>query len=212
MAGELFTAAEARTFDKAQLANTTTYLTATITAKEIVIREKFERIIGVKLYTTSHTEYYDGDGTNTLYLNHHNPRSASTPSPVTLTSVTVIGTDDTETAFTTAELADVVKYPDKLVRRTGVFKCGNRNIKVVYSTGYTTAPDDIKQAALQAVVLPPPDGLVPSSVTSYATEGMDGQINWSRVKDSRRDRWYGHESIDEVLREYRDREMGLGIA
>lgn len=209
----MFSVAEARAFDKADLASTTVYTAAAIIAKEAAIRAKFERIIGVAMLPTTSTEYYDGDGTDTLYLAHHNPWSESTPRPVTLTSVTVIATDDTETAFTADELADVVKYPDRLVRRSGTFTAGHRNIKVVYAHGYATTPDDIKQAGLQVIVLPPPDGLKPSSVTSYATGGSDesGQVNWARVKDPGRGRWYGHESIDAVLREYRDREMLPGI-
>lgn len=209
----IFTVAEARAFDKGQLGNAVTYPDAAITAKEIAIRAKFERIIGVALVTTASTEYYDGDGTNELYLGHHMPWSAPTPSPVTLTSVTVIAADGTETAFTVAELADVVRYPHKLVRRSGVFERGHRNIKVVYSHGYVNCPDDIKQAALQVAVLPPPDGLIPSPVTSYATGGSeDGGINWTRVKDPSRGRWYGHEHIDAVLREYRSIETLPGIA
>lgn len=212
MAGELFTPAEARAYDKDQLTSAALFPDATITAKEIAIRARFERIIGVCLYTTTHTEYYDGDGTDTLRLGHHMPWASATPSPVTLTSVTVIGTDDTETAFTTDELADVVKYSYKLVRRSGIFAQGNRNIKVVYQTGYTTAPDDIKQAALQVLLLPPPDGLVSSSVPSYATGGSESGVNWARVKDSGRGRWYGNELIDAVLREHRDLETLPGHA
>lgn len=208
----IFTVAEARAYDKRFLENTALYADAAITAKEVAIRVKFERVLGVALSATDYTEYYDGDGTDTLYLDHHNPWSEATPRPVTLTSVTVIDTDDAETDFTATELANVVKYPHKLVRRSGYFTIGHRNIKVVYTAGFTTVPDDIKQAALQVMVLPPPDGLIPSSVPSYATEGADGTINWSRVKDPARGRWYGHESIDAVLREHRHVETLPGIA
>lgn len=204
----IFTEAEARAWDKGQLANTSLYLTAAITGKATSIQAKFERIIGVALAATAYTEYYDGDGTDTLCLNHHNPWAEATWRPVTLTSVTVIATDDTETAFTAAELSNVVKYPDMVVRRSGAFASGYRNIKVVYTTGYVTCPDDIKAAALWACV----QELVPTNVPSSVTDGMDGTINWSRVKDPARGRWYGNEAIDAVLREHRTVEMGFGIA
>ena len=212
MAGELFDVATARAFDKGQLSNTAVYLDAAITAKEIAIRAKFERIIGVALSAKAYTECYDGDGTSTLYLNHHMPWADATPSPVTLTSVTVIATDNTETAFTVAELANVVKYPHKLVRRSGSFPRGVRNIKVAYTAGYTTCPEDIKQAALQVLHLQPPDGLIPGSIPSMVIDGTDGTINWSRVKDSAKGRWYGNEAIDSVLRYHRDIETLPGIA
>lgn len=208
----IFTAAEARLYDKAQLTSSTTFPSATIEAQEVAIRGKFTQIIGVALIPTTSTEYYDGDGTDTLLLNHHMPYAESTVSPVSLTSVTVIATDDTETAFTADELADVVKYPHKLVRRSGVFAFGVRNIKVVYKHGYTTCPVDIKHAAMQALLLPPPDGIVPGSVSSWVIEGTDGTVNWSRVKDPSKGRWYGSEAIDSVLRYHREIETLPGIA
>jgi hypothetical protein len=208
----LFTAAEARLYDKAQLTSATLFPDLVITAQEIAIRTKFTRAIGVALIPTVSTELYDGDGLDTLGLMHHNPWSVPVPAAVTLTSVTVIDTDGTETAFTVAELADVVCYSYKLVRRSGVFTKGNRNIKVVYTHGHPTVPIDIKHAALQALLLPPPDGLVPSNVPSSVIDGADGPINWSRVKDPARGRWYGNESIDAVLREHRALETMPNVA
>ncbi len=205
--GAIFTAIEARAHDKGVL-QSTLYSDTQIVTAEAAIRAKFERIIGVALTPTTYTEYYDGDGTDTLYLAHHQPWASATPSPVTLTSVTVIATDDTETAFTATELSDVVKYPHKLVRRSGTFTSGERNIKIVYSAGYSTCPDDIKAAALIACV----QQLVPTSVPSSVIDGAEGGINWSRVKDPERGRWYGNEAIDAVLREHRMLETLPGIA
>jgi hypothetical protein len=88
-----------------------------------------------------------------------------------------------------------------------VFTSGVRNIKVVYTTGYTSVPDDIKTAALLACV----QELVPTNIPSSVIEGSDGTINWSRVKDPGRGRWYGNESIDGVLREHRAIETLPGI-
>jgi hypothetical protein len=42
-------------------------------------------------------------------------------------------------------------------------------------------------------------------------DGTDGTINWSRVKDPARGRYYGNESIDAVLRYHRDLETLPGI-
>jgi len=206
----IFTAAEARAFDKKYLADAQVFTDAVITAAEIAIRTKFERIIGVALIPTTYTEYLDGTGWNVLALPHHNPFASATPSPVTLTSVTYLDFDDAPdggTAFTAAELADIVCYPDKIVRRSGYFTRGYRNYKVVYKTGYATCPTDIKNAALQTLLLPPPDGIHPSSAPSAVIDGLDSlggsTINWSRVKDPSRGRWFGNEAIDAVLREHR---------
>ncbi len=184
----LFSVSEARAFYRGELSSAVVYSDARISSKEADIRSKFERIIGAALTPTISTEYYDGDGTDTLYLTHHNPWAEATPRAVTLTSVTVIATDDTETAFTAAELADVVTYPHKLVRRSGVFERGVRNIKVVYTHGYETVPDDIKTAALHACV----QELMPTNLPASVIDGAEGAINWSRVKDPGRGRWYGN--------------------
>jgi hypothetical protein len=53
---------------------------------------------------------------------------------------------------------------------------------------------------------------VPVNVSSYATDGQDGQINWSKVKDESRGRYYGNNTVDEVLREHRSRETLPGIS
>ena len=208
----IFTVAEARAYSKTKLESTAVYSNAVITAKEAAIRAKFERIIGVALTATASTEYYDGDGTATLYLAHHNPWAEATPRSVSVPSVTVISIDGTETAFTATELSDLVCYPHKLVRRSGAFATGSRNVRVVYTHGYSTVPEDIKQAAMEVLTMQPPDGLVPTNVTSYATDGSDGTVNWSRVKDAARSRWFGNEMVDSVLREHRDLETLPGIA
>ena len=206
----LFDVQTARVFDKGQLVSATLYPDATIIAREVAIRAKFERIIGVSLSATEHTAYYDGDGGNVLMIGHHNPYAESTPRPVTLTSVTVIATDATETDFTAAELTNTVKSPGDLVRRSGRFPRGQRNIKVVYTTGYTSAPQDIIDAALWACI----EDLMPSSIPSNAIDGseMQGAINWSKVKDPERGRWWGNENVDAVLREHRALETLPGIA
>ena len=204
----IFSIAEARAFDKGQLSNVTSYPDATITAQEAAIRAKFERVIGVALSATETTEYHDGDGSSTLYLMHHNPWAASTPAAVTLSGLTFVAGDGSETELTESQLAAVVKYPHKLVLRNGTFPAGWRNIKVVYTHGYTAVPADIKTAALRACV----QELVPTSVPSSVIDGTDGTINWSRVKDPERGRWYGNESIDAVLREHRAIETLPGVS
>jgi hypothetical protein len=208
----LFTVAEARAYDKKWLQDPTIYPDAVITAKEIAVRERFERIIGVALSATVSTEYYDGTDSDELVLLHHNPRAEASARPVTVASMSTVDAAGTETAFTADELAAVIKYPGRLVLRYGEFEEGRQNVKVVYTHGYVAAPEDLKMAALQVLMLPPPDGLVPSAAPSAAYEGTEGQIKWSRVKDSSRERWYGNEIIDSVLREHRGMEGRALIA
>lgn len=208
----LFTVAEARAFAKRELEDTDLYPNATIEAAEVAVRRKFEREIRVALEPTASTEYYDGDGSDEIYLRHHNPRAEASPRPVTVSAIAIVGAAGVEVPFTSAELANVIKYPHKIVLRWGVFEEGRQNVKVTYTHGYTAVPDDIKKAALRVLLLQPPDGLVPGSQPDDAYEGDQGGIKWSRMKDPERGRWYGHENIDAVLREHRAIEAEALIA
>jgi hypothetical protein len=117
--------------------------------------EKLERMINAaswfcnnythrKLKSRALTEYYNGDGTNTLLTNEY---------PITvLTSVY----DDLARAYgadTLIDSGDLVIVPDDLaysiVYDGGAFLPGLRNLKVTYTAGYTTVPWDLQEAALE---------------------------------------------------------------
>jgi hypothetical protein len=210
----LFTVAEARAFGKGELKESGAFSVsdATITAFEVAIRREFELIIGVALSATASIEYYDGDGSDELRLNHHNPRRESSPRPLTVSGISIVDEDGVETPFTAGELAAVIKYPEKIALRQDVFEEGRQNVKVTYTHGYVTAPDDIKQAAMRVMLLQPPDGLVPGSAPDDAYEGSEGGVKWSRVKDPERGRWYGNENIDGTLRKHRSVEARALLA
>lgn len=93
----------------------------------------FNTECGRKLKARAYTEYYDGNGRSSLFLNNY---------PVTSTGVTV--TIDETRAFTTdyqVTSTDVIVSTDKgLVRLDGwTFQAGTANVKVEYSAGYSTS-------------------------------------------------------------------------
>lgn len=93
----------------------------------------FNAETGRKLKARSHTEYYDGDGTSVLWLNHY---------PLSSTSVTI--TIDDSRAYTTdyqVTSTDIILSTDLgRVRLDGdSFDQGTANVKVVYSAGYSTS-------------------------------------------------------------------------
>ena len=117
--------------------------------------EKLERMINAaswfcnnythrKLKSRALTEYYSGDGTNTLLTNEY---------PITvLTSIY----DDLARAYgadTLIDSGDLVIVPDGLaysiVYDGGAFLPGVRNLKVTYTAGYVTIPYDLQEAALE---------------------------------------------------------------
>ena len=98
------------------------------------------------LKTRTLTEYYSGDGSNTLLTNQY---------PITtLTSVY----DDPARAYgadTLIDSGDLVIMPQDLacsiVYDGGSFESAVRNLKVTYIAGYITIPYDLQQACLEII-------------------------------------------------------------
>lgn len=183
----LFTVAEARAFDKLQLASATTYPAATIIAKEAEIREFLSRVCGVDFIPTTHTdEYHDGDGTGTLMLDW--PK---------VTSITAASTrsDTTWTDLDATELGQLQVSDTGIVYWDGSYwPRGTRNLKFTYAAGYTAVPTAVKRAALLIAVTELPTSNVSFSAESYEGGGMnvsfaegDGYNGaWSRIAEVRR--------------------------
>ena len=94
------------------------------------------------------TEYYDGSGTNKLYLKQY---------PITSVSGIYIDSDwswgsTTELSSTSYRVAENERY---VVANTDIFTKDDQNIKVVYAAGYAdvdAVPDDLKHACISEVV------------------------------------------------------------
>jgi len=197
----VFTAAEARTFDKGQLADGAAYPAATIEAAEIDISAEFADILGFyPVSTVTTAEIYDGTGTEELMLVR--------PYVTTLVAIVVTDTDHVADTWTLDELADVAVYESgRLVCTTGgYFPLGHQNVAVTYISGLTTVPGDLQRAALMVCVRRLCATDVPWEVTSGNYEGF----NWTATVDPSRNRWYGNDRVDGVLARYR--RMLPGIA
>lgn len=98
---------------------------------------------GRLLLTRSLTEYYDGDATGTLLLKNY---------PVT--TLTSIHVDEAQqwAAWSAIELTDVILDSEsgmiKLFNKEFAFNSGLQNIRVIYTAGYGTVPEPIKEAVL----------------------------------------------------------------
>jgi len=192
----LFTVAEARTFDRRQLADPTAYPDAAIEAMEALINDWFYEICGVRFEPTTETIYLDGTGTNALWVPHHRLQSVE--------AVIIYSPDGTVVEeFDKDDLADLAVYPQgKIVRRTaGVFDAGEQNVKVTYVHGWTVTPPAIKRAALRLCV----DELVASDVSRRVTQMADGEMRYNfSVPGRGRTEWTGIPVVDTVLRTYNE--------
>lgn len=103
-----------------------------------------ETYLGRVMKSATYTEYYDGDGSETLLLEQY-----------PIISVTSLY-DDPERVFGSDTLLDPSNYliykergSIKLYNDESVFMCGLQNIKVIYVAGYATMPGDLEDACIQ---------------------------------------------------------------
>lgn len=198
----LFAVAEARAFDRGQLASTTTYPNATIEAMAVLIGDFFAEICGVRFEPTTETDVrLDGSGTDTLWVRHHRLRS--------ITAGTIYdAAGSVLESFDEAALADLAVYPaGKIVRRTrGRFPAGRLNVKLTYIHGWAVTPPPVKRAALRLCI----DQMVPSDISSRVTQMADGEIRYNfSVAGRGRNEWTGIPVVDTVLRTYNESLVGM---
>jgi hypothetical protein len=108
-----------------------------------------ERYTGRKLKSRSNTEYYDGNGTDRVFLKNY---------PVTSTTSTIEVYDDLDRVYgadTKKAAGDLILYTDDgIVALDGdVFSIGLQNVKCVYTGGYgagsALVPHDLVGAAFE---------------------------------------------------------------
>lgn len=100
-----------------------------------------------ELLSRAQTEYYNGDGTNTLLVNNY---------PITAITHVYDDLDRTYGDDTELDSDDLVYMPDGLaysiVYDGGAFTRGVKNIKAMYTAGYATVPWELQQACLEIII------------------------------------------------------------
>jgi hypothetical protein len=93
-----------------------------------------------------HTEYHDGPGDSVIMLNQ--APVASNPTP------TVFVDPDHEWSADDKVAEDdwwIDETAGELWRKDGVWPLGRRNVRVIYTAGYTTVPYDLQLSVFEAV-------------------------------------------------------------
>lgn len=200
----LFSVAEARAFDKQQLASAAKYPDAAILDSLRRIEDDFQRICGVSFIPRYKRTVLNGSGRDALLapdLRISVVRSIETRSGTTWT------------AFTQDQLDDVVfDGAGILVREMyGPWPSGRRNIRIGYEYGWDVPPEPIRRAALKVLI----NQIIPTNlndrVTSETTENATygystaGRVTtpWSVMT------WYGLPEVDVVLDRYKERVLGI---
>jgi hypothetical protein len=197
----LFTSAEARAFDKGQLADATAYPDGAITAKAAGIAARFRRICGVAFETVSETVTLDGvRGSGPLIL----PRAE-------VTAVTAAATRDgaTWTNLTVDQLAALTLDGWRVDWPGGYWPYRERSVRLTITHGFATVPDEIRRAGLIVAI----NELVPTNISerTLSFSNQDGQTYRYATPGMNRHSWYGLPWVDEVLEEYRDRYVLPGV-
>jgi hypothetical protein len=141
----LFSVAEARAFDGAAMANTTTYPTTAIEEARARLTDEFEEMCGVSFIPRYRVDVLSGDGGFDLMLPRLKVRD--------IRSVEYRdGGTATWTSYTADDLADIYIEDYGWINREsrGTFLTGRRNLRVGYEHGFSAPPLDIKRAALMA--------------------------------------------------------------
>lgn len=202
----LFTVAEARTFDKQQLASTSKYPTAAIVAARARIADAFERICGVAFAPRYRLATLDGGtqhaawGVSDPLLTY--PGASGLPLPNT--RVTAVRGVETRTlgqagwvAFDADDLADVYLLPDSYIYREtgGAWPLGRQNVRVGYEHGFPAPPEDIRRAALILLV----DELVAKDITNRALSQTTEVGTFRIATAGERGSYFGLPLVDSVL-------------
>ena len=201
----LFSVAEARAFDKGQLAE---FESADITAAEVRINAQFTRICAVAFEPTNVTdEYHDGSGTALLMLDCHNPLREMPARPVTLTGASVDGTALTTDDISTTDYdVGMAVYADRLVRRGDVWEAGSQNVAVSYTHGYLAVPEAIKRAALLVCL----SEMLTSDLARAATSYSDGEASYTLyTPGSNRGFEYALPEVNAILGQFREDMPGV---
>ena len=128
------------------------YLGITSTDYDTILNElidnydKFiKHLIERSFNSTEYTEYYDG-GKKELYIKEYPIDSSAT--------LTVYYNSHTQADPSWNEIDSsnyVVYYDEGIIRHYGTFPVGKRNIKIIYTGGYSIVPDDLELLAKQLV-------------------------------------------------------------
>jgi hypothetical protein len=109
------------------------------------ITAAMENYCGLKHFqSTVYTEYFDGGGVNELYPDHY-----------PITSVSGIFDDDSWTWDSDTEISGtdyrIVDHNRILLKSYNIFGDWAQNVKVVYTAGFASIPEDLKLACAKEV-------------------------------------------------------------
>lgn len=116
---------------------------------------------GRRFVQTTHTEYYDGNGSDQLYLRHYPITTPLTGSQGIwedaarqfATAVALIEDTNTTTGDFRFDRGGEEEGQGIVVRVNGIWQRGRQNYKVVYQAGYATIPGTVVEAVHRLIAV-----------------------------------------------------------
>jgi hypothetical protein len=102
----------------------------------------FESWCGRTFISATYVEYYDSEYNNELFLDKY-----------PIISITEIN-DDNDWTWNTSTVIPSADYrvaDERSIVYDGVFSAGRQSVKVSYTAGYSTTPEDVRQACIEEV-------------------------------------------------------------
>jgi hypothetical protein len=131
----------------------------------------FESYCDRKFKLDTYTEYYDGTGTQDLFTDSF---------PI---SAVVSLYDDAGWEWDSDTLVDSADYriadENRITMKSGWFPAYNQSVKVTYSAGYETIPDDLKQVCIVEVARAFKNR---KQMDTISTTMPDGTINYTTLE------------------------------
>lgn len=133
------------------LDNVKNFLEITVSGTDDLISELinrysilFETYMGKNILSREYTEYYDGGGHSELFTAQY---------PITVVSGIW---DDSDWSWPDSTLVDATDYmitrnEDSIVFKYTTLNDNSMNIKIIYTAGYSSIPEDIKMACIEEV-------------------------------------------------------------
>lgn len=133
---------------QSQLGNSSTSLTSFLNFAISVKSMQIENICGVGLSAGNYTDYYDGNGSDILFLSQQPIISISS------LQYQLTPTSDWVNYYTGSATANIQysQRTGKLKLYNSFFYEGMNNIKIIYRAGFETIPSDLKQICIEEVI------------------------------------------------------------
>lgn len=132
------------------------------------VSKSFESYCHLPIKEQSFLGYYDGDGTDTLFLNNY---------PIISVSSVKYRLSPSESYSNSISVSNFSVYDYKIVSHLNIFPYGNLSVEIKYNAGYSIVPYDIQECAIEATAIIVKESFAGTSDSFNVTDSRLGKSN-----------------------------------